>query len=218
MNAAIAPDGSPVDLYRRLPPGDDLAAIAPLVPRGATVLDLGCGAGRLAHPLAAAGCDVTAVDESAAMLAHVRGCRTVLCRIQNLDLRRTFEVVLLSANLVNTADDADREQLLDACRRHLAPQGVLLLQRIDPVWAATAQPFESERAGVHFSFGDVAVDASVLAATIRYRGADYDERQSFRARILDDATLDEALTRSGLQRERWLDDRWTWLSARLRDG
>ncbi len=40
---------------------------------GASILELGCGAGRVTHPLVALGHPVVAVDESPEMLAHVRG-------------------------------------------------------------------------------------------------------------------------------------------------
>ena len=216
--SVVAPDGSPVALYRRLPAGDDLALIGPEIPAGASVLDLGCGAGRLAHPLADTGCRVTAVDESAEMLAAVRGCETVLSRIQDLRLPRTYDAVLLSGNLLNTADEDERHALLAACARHVAPAGRLLLQRIDPLWAATAQPFESEQHGIRYSFSDVTAGERTLAATIRYRGSGLDATQRFTARVLDDDEVDQALARAGLQRMRWLDQRRTWAVAGWSDG
>jgi len=47
------------------------------VPPGASILELGAGAGRVTHPLVALGHPVVAVDESAEMLARIRGAETV---------------------------------------------------------------------------------------------------------------------------------------------
>ncbi|MGX1482605.1 cyclopropane fatty-acyl-phospholipid synthase-like methyltransferase [Streptomyces griseus] len=54
---------------------------------GASILELGCGAGRVTHPLVARGFEVTAVDESPGMLERVRGARTVLSPIETLGAR-----------------------------------------------------------------------------------------------------------------------------------
>lgn len=50
----------------------------------------------LGHP-------VTAVDQSAAMLAQVQGAETMLADIGTLDLGRTFPAVLLASQLINHA-------------------------------------------------------------------------------------------------------------------
>ena len=60
---------------------------------GAWILELGCGTGRITHPLVALGHPVVAVDESPEMLAHVRGAETVCARIEDLALDRRFNVV-----------------------------------------------------------------------------------------------------------------------------
>ena len=216
---AVAPDGSPVELFRHLPPGEDLAVVAAAVgPRPAAVLDLGSGAGRLANPLAEAGHEVTAVDEEPAMLAAVRGCRTVLTRIQDLDLGRGFDVVLLAGNLVNVDDDRRRAAYLRTCRRNVAAHGSVLVQRVDPVWAATAQAFESEHDGVAFQMRDVVADGEVLAATVRYRTAEVDATHRFHLRVLDDAAIEGLLHGAGLRLAGWLDARATWLQAVPADG
>jgi 2-polyprenyl-3-methyl-5-hydroxy-6-metoxy-1,4-benzoquinol methylase len=59
VTADVAPDGSPVDFYRRLPEAGEAGLIHSLVRPGATILDVGCGPGRIAGPLAALGHRVT---------------------------------------------------------------------------------------------------------------------------------------------------------------
>jgi hypothetical protein len=49
--AEVAPDGSPVEIYRRLPPGGEAELIHGGVAPGASILELGCGAGRVTHEL-----------------------------------------------------------------------------------------------------------------------------------------------------------------------
>src|SRR6186713_67753 len=97
----ITPDGCAVDLYLRLPVDDEPDVIAAAAPPPATLLELGCGVGRVTRALTARGYAVTAVDESAAMLDHVTGARTVRSPIEALDLAETFDVVLLGSFLVH---------------------------------------------------------------------------------------------------------------------
>jgi SAM-dependent methyltransferase len=106
------------------------------VPAGGSILELGAGAGRVTHPLVALGHPVVAVDESAEMLAHIRGAETVQAEIQDLDLGRRFDVVLLASFLVNTDDRDLQRRFLQACSRHLRDDGCLLVQRRDRLPAA----------------------------------------------------------------------------------
>ncbi|MCX5344252.1 class I SAM-dependent methyltransferase [Streptomyces atratus] len=127
---AITPDGCAVELYRRLSVGDEPEVIAAAVPAGASILELGCGAGRVTHPLIERGFDVTAVDESAQMLEHIRGARTVQSPIESLDLGdETFDVVMLASFLVHTSEHRVRDGMLRVCRNHVKDGGAVLIQR-----------------------------------------------------------------------------------------
>lgn len=105
---AVAPDGSPVAVWLRLAPGDVPALIDDAVPVGARMLDLGCAVGRITHPLLALGHDVVAVDNSAEMLEHVRGARTVLADVETLALDEQFDVVLIGSHFINAAEVSTR--------------------------------------------------------------------------------------------------------------
>src|SRR5690606_3005633 len=107
----ITPDGSPGEFYTLVPVGGEPGIVAGVVPAGGWVLDLGAGVGRVTHPLVERGYEVVAVDESAEMLAEVRGAETVRSRIQDLRLGRRFDGVLLASHLVHTADEAGRQGL-----------------------------------------------------------------------------------------------------------
>ena len=111
---AITPDGCAVDLYALLPPMGEPELVHAAIPAGASILELGAGAGRMTARLVELGHPVVAVDESAEMLAHVRGAETVRARIQDLELGRRFDAVLLASFLVNTPDRALRGAFLRA--------------------------------------------------------------------------------------------------------
>ena len=209
---SIAPDGSPVDLYLLLPPRGEADVVHAAIPAGAQILELGCGVGRVTHELLRLGHPVVAVDESEEMLAHVRGAATVHARIEELDLGRRFACVLLMSNLVNAEEEC--EAFLGACARHVARDGVVLIERHDPQW--------EPEVGKRGSLGDVASELEdvrregrVVAATARYESGDRVWRHPFRARLLDDDELDADLRAVGLELVRSFGERGEWVEARL---
>ncbi len=117
--SATASDGSPVGLYATLAALGEPELIHGAVPAGSRILELGCGAGRITHELIELGHSVTAVDNSAEMLAYVRGAETVLADIETLDLGRTFPVVVLASNFLNASEQGELDAVLAACARHV---------------------------------------------------------------------------------------------------
>ncbi len=107
----------------------ELAAATP----GAPVLDVGCGTGRVALPLARAGSPVTAVDTDATLLAELaRRAATlpvdVLCAdARELDLTsRAFALCVAALQTVQLlGGPASRARFLEAARRHLRPGGII---------------------------------------------------------------------------------------------
>ena len=209
---ATAPDGSPVGLYAALAPLGEPELIDGAVPPGSEILELGCGAGRITHELVALGHRVTAVDNSAEMLAHVRGAETVLGDIEQLDLGRTFAVVLLASNFLNAPEREELDAVLAACSRHAEPGGLVLLERMPPDW----EPNEGTRTvgGVEMTLSGVVREGDVVSAVMEYRANGERWTHAFRAKLISDGELDAALTHAGLERVRWLDERRSWLVAR----
>jgi 2-polyprenyl-3-methyl-5-hydroxy-6-metoxy-1,4-benzoquinol methylase len=136
MSGPVAEDGSPVELYARLPTFGEPELVHAALPEGAEILELGCGAGRMTHPLLRMGHPVTAVDSSSKMLAHLRGARAILARIEELELSARFDCVLLASHLVNVAEDDQRRGFVATCARHVRDSGQVLIQRYEPDWAA----------------------------------------------------------------------------------
>ena len=208
-------------MYLLLPPGEEPDLVRKVVPAGGRVLELGAGVGRVTHALVEAGYRVTAVDDSPHMLAHVRGAETVLGSIERLALGRTFDGVLLASHLVNVPEPDRRRAFLRTCRRHAAPAGVVLIQRMDPReehWS----PGHSRSA----KLGELTIGCRVLArdGAIVEAVADYRTTagprwsQRYRARLLDDQAFRAALREADLSLRRWLDRRRTWAVAEARTG
>ena len=116
--------------------------------RGA-VLEVGCGTGRVLLPVARAGCEVTGIDASPAMLSRcadnlaaepdaVRARVTLHeADARDFDLGRELALVIAPFRIVQhlvTVDDQLR--FLAAVRRHLAPGGRLVFDVFNPNFRA----------------------------------------------------------------------------------
>ncbi len=208
-----APDGSPVELYARLAAVDEPEIIHAAVAPGAALLELGCGAGRLSHPLAALGHPVVAVDNSPEMLEHVRGVDKVLCDIRELALGRTFPGVVLASNLVNCVDAATRHAMLACCRRHVAPDGCVLVQRLAPDRALVIEEGGWTRGQARFHLTSLVRRGRVFAATMMVELEGRRWLHSFEAQVLDDDEMDVTLQEAGLRRVAYLDPARAWVKA-----
>lgn len=207
--------GAPLGLYKILRPAGEPELIDSVVPPGAEILDLGCGTGRVTNALVAVGRKVVAVDFDERMLEHVRGAETVLSRIEDLELGRHFGGVVLMSNLVNVHDEVRRSALLVACRRHVAPDGVVLIQRYDPRSGLGDAPAETTTAGVTMRVSDRRREGHRFSYTIEYDAGEQGH-WSFRvenARILSDEEMAASLAQAGLRLDRWLDPQRRWLTA-----
>ncbi|MFL5796034.1 MAG: class I SAM-dependent methyltransferase [Actinomycetota bacterium] len=210
----ITPDGCAVDLYALLPPMGEPWIVHAAVPAGASVLELGAGAGRVTHPLVALGHPVVAVDESSEMLARIRGAETVRARIQDLDLGRPFDAVLLASHLINVPDHGLRRRFLEACRDHVRDGGRVLVQRHPPSWFEEAAEGERTADGITFRLRDLRRPGpGLLAATVEYQVGDRVWTQSFTTERLDDQALAAALAESGLAVDAYLTGDGSWVRA-----
>ena len=213
-SGAITPDGCAVELYVLLQPMGEPEIVHAAVPAGASVLELGAGAGRVTHPLVALGHPVVAVDESAEMLANIRGADTVQAGIEDLDLRRRFDAVLLASFLVNTDDRDVRRRFLATCRRHVRDGGCVLIQRHPPAWFDEATNGEGVAGGVIHRLRNVSRPGpGLLAATAEYQVGDRVWTQTFTAERLDDEALAAALAEAGLAVDTYLTGDGSWVRA-----
>jgi SAM-dependent methyltransferase len=141
---AITSDGCAVEFYALLPTFGEPDLVHAAVPPGASILELGCGTGRILRPLAALGHPVTGVDDSPDMLARVPDLPTACSPIQSLRLGRLFDVVLLASTMIN-ADPGTRAGFLATVRSHLRDHGIAVFQQNPPGWFETFQDAERVR-------------------------------------------------------------------------
>ncbi|GHI08504.1 methyltransferase [Streptomyces cellostaticus] len=211
---AITPDGCAVDLYARLPVGDEPDVIAGAVPAGAHILELGSGVGRVTHPLLERGFTVTAVDESAEMLGRVRGARTICGSIEELDLGETFDVVLLASFLVHAGDAEVRRDLLRTCVRHVAEGGCVLIQREGEDYHTKVPRERVDPSGFTVRIVSAEpVGGGVNSVRAEYVFPDAVWTQTFLARPLTKEQFEEALAEAGLEVDAYLTPDGTWVRA-----
>jgi len=96
----------------------------------ASLLDAGCGTGRVAIELARRGIEVIGADVDASMLAAARaadpGITWVEHDLTSLDLGRVFDVVLMAGNVPLFTPAGTHAALVAGCARHLGPGGSLI--------------------------------------------------------------------------------------------
>ncbi|WP_220504124.1 bifunctional 2-polyprenyl-6-hydroxyphenol methylase/3-demethylubiquinol 3-O-methyltransferase UbiG [Microbispora sp. H13382] len=210
----ITPDGCAVDYYATLTPDGEPGIVHAAIPEGAAILELGAGVGRITHALLALGHEVVAVDESPEMLAHIQGAETVLSRIQDLSLSRRFDVVLLMSYVIDTADDDLCRAFLRTCRRHVAPDGRVILQRRPPEWYDTVGPSERRGDGRVVRMTDVSrPEPDLLDATMEYVVGDRRWTHTFVSRRRTDDRFGELLREAGLTMEGFLGCDRGWVRA-----
>jgi SAM-dependent methyltransferase len=122
--------------------------------QGDPILELACGTGRIALPLAGQGYRVTGLDAAPAMLAEAeRKSATAgvtvewqLADMRQFELGRQFALVILANNaLCHLLTLADFEAWAAALRHHLAPTGRLIVEVFVPDLNLLTLPADQRR-------------------------------------------------------------------------
>jgi 2-polyprenyl-3-methyl-5-hydroxy-6-metoxy-1,4-benzoquinol methylase len=122
---------------------------------GSKVLDLGCGVGRHAVPLARMGHQVTGVDLSARMLelaADLAREQEVSLTLERRDMRELdglgpFDACVCLYTVLGYFDDEENAAVVRAVHEILAPRGTLLLDVTNPLALMPHWPGEHWREG-----------------------------------------------------------------------
>jgi 2-polyprenyl-3-methyl-5-hydroxy-6-metoxy-1,4-benzoquinol methylase len=125
------------DLYERTyelraAAGEDVHGEANFVSRFSptSILDAGCGTGRVGRELHRRGVDVVGVDLDAEMLETARArCPSVDWiegDISAISLGRTFDIVLMAGNVINFVTPERRRQALENLVQHARPAGLVI--------------------------------------------------------------------------------------------
>ena len=112
--------------------GEDVHGEADFVARfsPASVLDAGCGTGRVGRELHRRGIDVVGVDLDNVMLGTARSrypsASWIEGDISAIHLGRTFDIVLMAGNVINFVIPQFRGQAVENLVHHLRPDGLLI--------------------------------------------------------------------------------------------
>jgi SAM-dependent methyltransferase len=210
----ITNDGCAVDFYALLPPFGEPELVHAAVPAGASILELGCGTGRILRPLAGLGHQVTGADDSPEMLAHISDLPSVCSSIESLRLDQTFDVVLLASHMLN-ADPETRHAFLATVRHHLAPEGIAVFQQSAPRWFETAERGQGgDSDGIRRVIRSARFEPPRMFAEIEYQVGDRVWTQAWTSYQISDEELVGDLAAAGLAFGEWLTDDHSWLTAR----
>lgn len=95
-----------------------------------TVLDAGCGTGRVAIELANRGFTAQGTDVDAAMLYHAASKRPDLTwhlgNLADIDLPTIFGLVVMAGNVILFVDAAERERVLQNISAHIERDGLFV--------------------------------------------------------------------------------------------
>ncbi len=104
-----------------------------------SVLELGCGTGRLTIQLAQKGLKVVGLDASQPMLtlaskkSHGLPIEWVHGDVRHFQLPQTFDLILMAGNTFQALlTEADQLQMLECVRRHLKPTGLFVFNTRNP--------------------------------------------------------------------------------------
>jgi ubiquinone/menaquinone biosynthesis C-methylase UbiE len=135
-----------------------------------TVLDAGCGTGRVAIELARHGIEVVGADLDESMLDYARqhapGITWVRSDLAELDLKRTFDVVVMAGNVPLFTAPGTQDALVAGVARHV---GKLLVAGFSLNRGYTAQEYDEHcaRAGLRL------VERFATWDREEFRGGDY---------------------------------------------
>jgi SAM-dependent methyltransferase len=210
----ITSDGCAVELYALLPPLGEATIAHAAVPEGASVLELGCGTGRILRPLARLGHRVHGVDDSPGMLAYLTDLPVTCSPIESLRMDETFDAVLLASNMLN-AGPGQRRAFLATCRHHLPPDGVAVFQYHPPAWFETFPDAatESEAGRVTVAIRTCRRVPSGITCELEYRAGPQIWTHAWTSYEISDTELTADLAAADLAFGRWLAADHTWFTA-----
>ena len=156
-----------------------------MLPKGASLLDLGCGSGSpVARHMAAQGLKITGVDSSPTLIALCRSRlpdhEWIVEDMRRLSLGRSFRGILAWDSFFHLNHD-DQRNMFDIFARHAGPSAVLMFNagpghgeaigsyRGDPLYHASLAPAEYAEllAGIGFKIvAHVAEDAQAGGRTV----------------------------------------------------
>ncbi|HET7053243.1 MAG TPA: class I SAM-dependent methyltransferase [Solirubrobacterales bacterium] len=174
-----------------------------------TILDLGCGTGRVTSHLVRRGHEVTGLDLDERLIDALADAEIGDARDFQLD--RRFALVLAPMQLIQLfADREERIRCLECVAGHLAPDGLAAFAIVEsmpePVDSAAPLPDTRELDGWVYSslpldatVADGAIHVRRLRQTVSPKGELAEQVDEIALRTLDASTLEEEARRAGLR-------------------
>ncbi len=131
-NRSVSGDSYDATYERRAEAGENVHGEADFVERfaPASVLDAGCGTGRVGRELARRGLEVVGVDIDGAMLDTARrkapDADWRLADLATVDLGQSFDAVVMAGNVMIFLTPGSEGEVVANMARHLRPEGVLI--------------------------------------------------------------------------------------------
>jgi len=118
-----------------------------------SVLDAGCGSGRVAIELWRRGIPVVGIDRDPSMIATARrrgpGIDFEVADVTEVDLGRTFGLVVMAGNVPLFTPPGTQAALVAGCARHLGVGGILVAGfQLDDRYPVTAYDADCRAAGL----------------------------------------------------------------------
>jgi SAM-dependent methyltransferase len=151
------------DLIHKGLPGEAEFYVGQAVRIGGATLEIGCGTGRIAIPMAMSGVDVTGLDNSKAMLDICRAKKRAIGKtdgklklvekdMADFDLGMEFDFIAMAyRTFMHLLTVQEQRTCLECVRKHLKEDGVFILN----LWAARpsdiAQNAGSQQSGFHLA-------------------------------------------------------------------
>ncbi len=153
------------DLIHEGLPGEAEFYVGHAARAGGKTLELGCGTGRIAIPMAMSGVDVTGLDNSEAMLercrekmravGETRGALTLVhADMADFDLGTQFSFIAMTyRTFMHLLTVEDQQRCLAAVRRHLRDNGLFVLNSWVPKRSLIARTVAGPGAGIFHTIG-----------------------------------------------------------------
>ncbi len=207
------PDGCSVELYKRTPYRGEIESISEQL-QGKSVLELGCGTGRLTTRLLEMGCRVLGIDNSPDMLALLpESVDRALSDIETLSLDQYFDVVLLASYVFNQPDDRVRHGFATAARRHLQKQGSFVLQVHSESLLRAGEGHTAEADGIVTRIQKFRKHGNLVSMSVQYSVDEMEWTHTFQAQVLEFDQVVLELMNAGFSEVDWIDKPLGWLCA-----
>jgi SAM-dependent methyltransferase len=209
------------DLLNTGLPGEAEFYVGQAVRLGGETLELGCGTGRLAIPMAMSGVNVTGLDLSKAMLDRCRAkrravgpvpgkLRLVQGDMRSFDLGRKFSFVAAAyRTIMHLLTPPDQRRCLECVWRHLEDDGVFIFNCWNPRPSLLA-PLMGPQSGLLRFVGDVPVGRT--RQTLRHFCAT--SCDEFRQLVVEEHVVHVVDARGKVSRTEMLSMERAWLTAR----